>query len=183
MAEQVAFWVIAVILVGSSLTVVLLRDLFRAGLLLILCFFVVAALYVTLLADFLAVVQVLIYAGAIGVLLMFAVMLTRDLQHGNPFNRLNKGALLLSLLLLAMVVGVVIGTDWPTYTDVPDIVEMPLQDPETGEAVKGSTSYIAQALFDPDNGWVLAFEIASVLLLAALVGAIVLVRRRENDRQ
>lgn len=178
---EVAFWIIAVILVGSALAVVLLQNVFRAALLLILCFFAVAALYITLHADFLAAVQVLVYAGAIGILIIFAVMLTRDVHHGNPFNRMSVPALLLALLLLATIVGVVVGTDWPTVSEVPEVVEMPLHDPDTGEAVRGSTSFLARALFDSDGGFVLPFEIASVLLLAALVGAIVLVRLKEND--
>lgn len=170
---EIAFWVIAVVLVSSALAVVLLRDIFRAALLLILSFFAVAALYITLNADFLAAVQVLIYAGAIGVLLIFAIMLTRDLQSGNSFNRFNGPALLLALLVLATMVGVVVATDWATVSDVPEIVKMPLDE--------STTSYIARALFDPDGGFVLPFEIASVLLLAALIGAVVLVRHKEKD--
>jgi NADH:ubiquinone oxidoreductase subunit 6 (subunit J) len=79
----------------------------------------------------------------------------------------------LSLLLLATIIGVVIGTDWTTISEVPQVVEMPLDEP--------TTSYIAIALFDQDNGFVLPFEIASVLLLAALIGAVVLVRREGKD--
>jgi NADH:ubiquinone oxidoreductase subunit 6 (subunit J) len=178
---EVAFWIIAVILVCSAVAVVVLRDLFRSALLLIVSFFAVAAIYITLYADFLAAVQVLIYAGAIGILIIFAVMLTRDLRHGNPFNKISGPALLLALLLLAAIVGVVVTTDWPTVSQVPQVVEMPLHDPNTGQAIRGSTSFLATALFDRDGGFVLPFEIASVLLLAALLGAIVLVRRKEKD--
>ena len=170
---DLAFWIIAIVVVSSALAVVLLRNVFRAALLLIACFFGVAALYITLNADFLAAAQVLIYAGAIGILLLFAIMLTRDLHSGNPFHRLHLPALVLSLLLLATIIGVVIGTDWTTISEVPQVVEMPLDEP--------TTSYIAVALFDQDNGFVLPFEIASVLLLAALIGAVVLVRREGKD--
>jgi NADH:ubiquinone oxidoreductase subunit 6 (subunit J) len=170
---EVAFWVIAIVLVGSALAVVLIRDIFRAALLLVMCFFAVAALYITLNADFLAAVQVLIYAGAIGVLLIFAVMLTRDLRQGSPFNRINLPALLLALLMLATIVGVVVGTDWDTVSTSSYAVNVPVDEP--------TTSGIAEALFDQDNGFVLPFEIASVLLLAALIGAVVLVRHKEKD--
>jgi NADH-quinone oxidoreductase subunit J len=170
---ELAFWIIAIVVVSSALAVVLLRNVFRAALLLITCFFGVAALYITLNADFLAAVQVLVYAGAIGILLIFAIMLTRDLHHGNPFHRLHIPALALSLLLLATIIGIVIGTDWTTISEVPQVVKMPLDEP--------TTSYIATALFDRDNGFVLPFEIASVLLLAALIGAVVLVRREGKD--
>ncbi len=178
---EVAFWIIAVLLVGSAMAVVLLQNVFRAALLLIMCFFAVAALYITLHADFLAAVQVLVYAGAIGVLIIFAIMLTPDVQHGSPFSRFNGPALLLALMLLVTIVGVVVATDWPTVSEVPGVVQMPLHDPDTGEEVRGSTNFLARALFDPDGGFVLPFEIASVLLLAALIGAIVIVRHKEND--
>jgi NADH:ubiquinone oxidoreductase subunit 6 (subunit J) len=170
MAIEIAFWILAPIMVGAALAVVLLRDIFRAALLLILCFFTVAGIYITLNADFLAAVQVLIYAGAIGVLLIFAIMLTRNLKEGNPFNRLKLPALIVALLFLATVIGVVVSTNWATVTGVSQAVEMPVDQPTTG--------YIATALFDQSKGFVLPFEIASVLLLAALIGAIVLVQDR-----
>jgi NADH:ubiquinone oxidoreductase subunit 6 (subunit J) len=170
---DLAFWIIAILVVASAITVVVLRDVFRAALMLVACFFCVAALYITLNADFLAAVQVLVYAGAIGVLILFAVMLTRNLRQGSPFSRTNVPALLLSVLVLAAIIGVVVATDWPTVAGVPDVVEMPLGD--------STTSHIATALFDQDGGFVLPFEIASVLLLAALVGAVVLVSRKDKD--
>lgn len=170
---ELAFWVIAIVMVVSAAAVVLLRDVFRAALLLVLCFFAVAGLYITLNADFLAAVQVLIYVGAIGILLMFAIMLTRDLQRGNPFNRINGLALLLALLILATFISVVVTTDWPSVAAAPQAVEVPVDEP--------TTAHIAEALFDREVGFVLPFEIASVLLLAALVGAVVLVTRREKE--
>ena len=167
---ELAFWILALLMVGAALAVVLLRNIFRAALLLVLCFFTVAGIYITLNADFLAAVQVLIYAGAIGILLIFAIMLTRNLQEGNPFNRLKIPALIISLLVLATIIGVVVSTDWTGVTASPQTVVMPVDEPTTG--------YIATALFDQDKGFVLPFEIASVLLLAALIGAVVLVRDR-----
>lgn len=174
MIEQLAFWIIAIVMVVSALAVVLLRDVFRAALLLILCFFGAAGIFILLNADFLAAVQVLVYVGAIGILLMFAVMLTRNLRQGSPFNRTSGPALLVAVLLLAIIVAVVAATDWPTYVqaEVPQAVTVELDQP--------TTTGIAQALFDRDIGFVLPFEIASVLLLAALIGAIVLVRSRDK---
>jgi len=173
MTIEIAFWILAVVMVIAAVGVVLLRDIFRAALLLVLCFFTVAGIYITLNADFLAAVQVLVYIGAIGILLMFAIMLTRNIREGNPFNRLNMPALVLALLVLATITGVVIATDWATVSGVPDVVTSELDQP--------TTSHIAKALFDKDGGFVLPFEIASVLLLAALIGAVVLVRRKENE--
>mgnify|MGYP006269777979 FL=1 len=170
MLVEVAFWTLAFIMVGAALAVVLLRDVFRAALLLILCFFTVAGIYITLNADFLAAVQVLIYAGAIGILLIFAIMLTRNVKEGNPFGRLKIPALLVSLLVFATIVGVIVSTNWATVTGVSQGVEVPVGSSTTGA--------IATALFDQSKGFVLPFEIASVVLLAALIGAIVLVRDR-----
>jgi NADH:ubiquinone oxidoreductase subunit 6 (subunit J) len=172
MTVELAFWILSPLMVGAALAVVLLRDIFRAALLLVLSFFAVAGIYVTLNADFLAAVQVLIYAGAIGILLIFAIMLTRNVKEGNPFNRLKIPALIVSLLVLATVIGVIVSTDWTTVSKVSQSVVVPINQPTTG--------YIATALFDQSKGFVLPFEIASVLLLAALIGAIVLVRDRNN---
>jgi NADH:ubiquinone oxidoreductase subunit 6 (subunit J) len=170
---ELAFWIIAIVLVVSAVAVVLLQNVFRAALLLIACFFGVAALYITLNADFLAAVQVLVYAGAIGILLLFAIMLTRDVHHGNPFNRISGPALLASLAVLGIIVAVVVTQDWSALSQVPQAVEMPVDEP--------TTTHVARALFDRDLGFVLPFEIASVLLLVALIGAVVLVRRKEKD--
>jgi NADH-quinone oxidoreductase subunit J len=170
MVVEIAFWILALIMVGAALAVVLLRDVFRAALLLVLCFFTVAGIYITLNADFLAAVQVLIYAGAIGILLIFAIMLTRNVKEGNPFGKLKIPAFLVSLLVFSTIVGVVVSTNWATVTGVSQAVEVPVGSP--------TTSAIATALFDQSKGFVLPFEIASIVLLAALIGAIVLVRDR-----
>ncbi len=174
MITEIAFWIMALVAVGAALAVVLLRDIFRAALLLVLCFFTIAGIYITLNADFLAAVQVLIYVGAIGMLLIFAIMLTRNVQQGNPFNRLNGPALLLALLIMVTIISVVAVTDWPSIKDVPQqAVTVPVDD--------STTSHIAQALFNKEGGFVLPFEIASVLLLAALIGAVVLVRSKDKE--
>ena len=157
---QIAFWVLAAVTVGSALAVVLLRDLFRAALLLVLCFFAIAGIYITLHADFLAAVQVLIYIGAIAVLIIFAIMLTRELHRGSPSGRLRFPALAASLLMLMTLVFIVLGTDWlPQAT--------PPQAPTTGA--------LAEVLF---NNFVLTFEVAAALLLAAIIGAIVITREK-----
>ncbi|MBI4298044.1 MAG: NADH-quinone oxidoreductase subunit J [Chloroflexi bacterium] len=157
----VGFWALATLSVGAALGVVLLSNVFRAALALVLCFVGIAGLYVTLNADFLAAVQILIYAGAIAVLLIFAVMLTRDTQRGSLWNRYRVAALLIAGLFLGTVLAIVLGTDWGTARLLSDA-------PTTGG--------IANALFDKDAGFVLPFEVASVLLLAAVLGAIALLR-------
>lgn len=160
MGLDIAFWVLAVVSVSAALAVVLMRDVFRAALFLALCFFSVAGIYVTLSADFLAGAQVLIYVGAIAVLIIFVIMLTRESRQGSPSGRLRLPALLIGLLFLITMVFVVVSTDWHVVAE-----------PPTGSA----TTAIAQALFSED-GFVLAFEISAALLLAAVIGAIALVR-------
>ena len=161
MGLQIAFWILAVVSVGAALAVVLLRNVFRAALSLVLCFFTVAGLYVAMGADFLAGAQVLIYVGAIAVLIIFGIMLTRDSQEGSPSGRLRLPALLIGLLFLVTMIFVVIGTDWGAVAEV---------------SSEPTTTAIAEAIFGGDGGFVLAFEIAAALLLAAVIGAIVLVR-------
>lgn len=163
MGLDIAFWVLAVVSVGAALAVVLMRDIFRAALFLVLCFFTVAGIYITLSADFLAGAQVLIYVGAIGVLIIFAIMLTRESRRGSPSGRLRLPALLIGLLFLVTMVFVVVSTDWHVIAELP---------------TEPTTTAIAQALFSGEDGFVLAFEIAAALLLAAVIGAIVLVREK-----
>ena len=97
MGLEIAFWVLAIVGIGAALAVVLLRDIFRAALCLVLCFLTVAGIYITLSADFLAAVQVLIYVGAISVLIILAIMLTRgtvlrasgvkwDIRKADPYS-------------------------------------------------------------------------------------------------
>ncbi len=80
MGIDIAFWILTVVGVAAALTVVLLRDIFRAALALVLCLLTVAGVYIILSADFLAVVQILIYVGGISILVILAIMLTRDQQ-------------------------------------------------------------------------------------------------------
>src|SRR5579862_4548314 len=85
----VAFWVIAIVLVGSALAVVLLRNIVHAALFLAAVFGAAAGIYVLLNAEFIAIVQVLIYAGAVTILMLFAIMLTQGAMtpQGKPFAR------------------------------------------------------------------------------------------------
>lgn len=162
MALEIAFWVLAIACVISALGVVLLRDIFRAALMLILCFAVVAGIFVTLSADFLAAVQILIYVGAISVLIILAIMLTREVQKGNLFNRFRLQSLLVAGMFLGALSIAITSTDWV-------ISEEPALEP--------TTAAIATSLFS-DGGFVLAVEISAVVLLAAILGAIVLVREK-----
>ncbi len=162
MGLEIAFWILAIVGVVAALAVVLLRDVFRAALSLVLCFLTVAGIYVTLSADFLAAVQVLIYVGAISVLIILAIMLTREVQRGSLANRLRIPAFVVAILFFGAVVFAMVNTPW-------QVVDIPPQEP--------TTSALAIKLFG-EGGFILPVEIASVLLLAAILGAIVLVREK-----
>jgi NADH-quinone oxidoreductase subunit J len=156
---DVVFWVIALLAVGSAIVVVLTRNIFRAALVLILCFFAVAGLFIMLQADFLAGAQVLIYVGAVSILIIMSLMLTQDYWRANQPGRLRLPALVVSILLLGVVALTVVTTSWQISTKAP---------------VAPTTSTIGQQLFG--SGFILPVEISAVLLLAAILGAVVLLR-------
>ena len=187
--QDVIFWMLSVMAIGGALGVVLAPDLFRAALLLIVVFIAVAGFFVLLSAEFLAVVQVLIYVGAIAILIIFAVMLTRDVQRGNLPNRLQIPAVVFAALLLAALVTVAVDTKWeflPADQQARvDLVQTNSVTTLTGEVLteEGVTSPEDQAEVQEAgladlliSDYVLPFEAVSVLLLAALIGALVLVR-------
>ena len=162
MGISIAFWILALVGVMAALAVVLLRDIFRAALSLVLCFLTVAGIYITLSADFLAAVQILIYVGAISVLIILAIMLTREVQHGSPSNRLQIPAFIVAVLFLGGVAFAMLNTPWPVSSVSP---------------LEPTTPALAGLLFG-EGGFILPVEIAPVLLLAAIIGAIALVREK-----
>ena len=187
--QDVTFWILSVMAIGGALGVVMVPDLFRAALLLIVVFIAVAGFFILLSAEFLAVVQVLIYVGAIAILIIFAVMLTRDVQRGNLPNRLQLPAAVFAALLLAALVTVAVDTKWeflPADQQARvELVQTNSVTTLTGEVLteQGVTSDEDQAEVQEAgladlliSDYVLPFEAVSVLLLAALIGALVLVR-------
>ena len=187
--QDVTFWILSVMAIGGALGVVMVPDLFRAALLLIVVFIAVAGFFILLSAEFLAVVQVLIYVGAIAILIIFAVMLTRDVQRGNLPNRLQLPAAVFTALLLAALVTVAVDTKWeflPADQQARvELVQTNSVTTLTGEvlAEQGVTSDEDQTEVQEAgladlliSDYVLPFEAVSVLLLAALIGALVLVR-------
>ena len=187
--QDVTFWILSVMAIGGALGVVMVPDLFRAALLLIVVFIAVAGFFILLSAEFLAVVQVLIYVGAIAILIIFAVMLTRDVQRGNLPNRLQLPAAVFAALLLAALVTVAVDTKWeflPADQQARvELVQTNSVTTLTGEVLteQGVTSDEDQTEVQEAgladlliSDYVLPFEAVSVLLLAALIGALVLVR-------
>ena len=193
--QDIVFWVLSVLAIGASLGVVLVKDLFRAALLLVVVFIAVAGFFVLLNAEFLAVVQVLIYAGAIAILIIFAIMLTRDVQHGNLPNRFQIPAVTLAAVLLAVLVAVAVDTKWDLLAGqaqsraqaVQTSAVRTLESPgdlagleragfaTVDERTAAQEAGLADLLI---GDFVLPFEAVSLLLLAAVIGALALVRPR-----
>jgi NADH-quinone oxidoreductase subunit J len=164
MGLAAAFWIMAVVMVVAAISVVFLRNVFRAALSLIVCFIAVAGIYLTLSADFLAVVQILVYVGAISVLVILAIMMTRDVQRGSPHNKLQIPACIVGLVLLGLLIYSATATPWQISPDSP---------------LSPTTVPLANKLFS-QQGFVLPVEIAATLLLAAILGAIVIAREKDK---
>jgi NADH-quinone oxidoreductase subunit J len=160
-AQQIIFLIVALFTLASAVMVVTTRNLVHAALWLVATLFGVAVVYALLNANFIAVVQVVVYIGAIAILFIFAVMLTRkDMRDTAPqLNRNWWAGALVSLLVFASLFYLLQG--WSgfsqTATALPDKFD--------------SIGLLGEALVSPE-AYVLPFEVASVLLLAALVGAV-----------
>jgi NADH-quinone oxidoreductase subunit J len=162
-AQNVAFYVIAALMVFGAIRVVTCKNLVHAALWLVMVLAGVAAQYILLAAEFIAVTQVLVYLGAIVVLFLFGIMLTRartgtDTDVDNP-TVAKVGAGLIGLLLF----GIMGYGLWDQF-----------RDQEFDEMVVQRTAEVSDSIF---STYLVPFEVISVLLLAALIGAIVLARR------
>ena len=162
--EEVIFYFVAAVTVLGALGVVLTRNVVHSALFLILALLAVAGVFILLSAEFLAIVQILIYGGAVTILILFVMMLTRvrDMPQAldgpqRPFAALAAGA------FLALSVLAAVSTDWPGETE--KITVVPFRE-------------LGDALF---RSWAAPFEVASLVLLVALIGAIILARSEEGE--
>ena len=157
MASLIAYAFLSALLLGGALGVVAFRNVVDAALALLVAMGAVAGLFILLLAEFLALVQILIYGGAVTIVLLFALMLTRleefSRVQDNPQRPL---ALLIALALLGLLAAVFLRSRLPSQ---------PLQ--PTGIGLLGKELFVQ---------WAVPFEVASLLLLLALVGAILIAR-------
>jgi NADH-quinone oxidoreductase subunit J len=119
MGQAAAFWIMAVVMVAAAFSVLFLRNVFRAALALILCFITVAGIYVTLSADFLAAVQILVYVGAISILIILAIMMTKEFQKANQANKLQLPVALVALVILGILIYVVTAAPWKISPEPP----------------------------------------------------------------
>jgi NADH-quinone oxidoreductase subunit J len=164
--QEVAFWIIAVAMAGAAIGVVRSNNVVHAALYLVVVLAGTAAQYILLVAEFVAWVQVLIYIGAIVVLFLFGVMLTRAPmreERGKLDNNQRLAAGVVALFLFGVLVAFLVDAFGGHKIKFDDsLVEL------------GSTRNIGNEIF---RNYVIPFEVVSMLLLAALVGAVVLARR------
>ncbi len=164
MVTEVIWWVFAVAIVVTSLGVVVSRSVIHSAIFLILSLVGVGAMYVLLTVEFIALVQFLIYGGAVTVLILLALMLTRLADATEAPAGGFQIPMVLAAGLAAILVGVALVTEWPG-----DVDDSPANVP---------IDLISEKLFQDFGA---PFVIASVLLLVALVGAVILARQEDSD--
>lgn len=178
--QVIAFIAFTIMTLLPALLLVLSRNLFHSALYLLASLFGVAGLMVLLVAPFLAAIQVLVYMGAIGILIIFGVMLTRGMMKmDHIFNNQQAAAAITAVVLFIALVLTLsplvdemdidplekLNVDFTTIDEPPDVGY---------ETVREIGRVIADR-----NGFVLPFEVASILLTAAMIGAIVVAREDE----
>lgn len=168
MGETVAFFIFAIIAVVAAWGVVTSKNIVHSALFLALSFVGVAALYVMLNADFLAAVQLLVYTGAISVMVVFAVMLTLrgDVNESNPETKnWGWGALGAGLIFVTLTLVIMTNPEWRLFPTA-----------WTGTSSATDLSYLLLTQY------VVAFEAAAVLLTVAMIGAIILAKGVSEDK-
>lgn len=162
----VAFYAFSAVTILAALGVVLKKNIVHSALLLILAFVGVAGIYVLLQADFIAFVQILVYAGAVAILVAFGVMLTKrgDIRESNLFNKQKWPALFVVAGVFAVIYALLGQTDWG---------------PLAAAGPEDSTGIIATLML---TDFVVPFETAAILLTVAMLGAIVIAKEVKNSK-
>ena len=162
--QQVMFIVISAVTLISAALVVTTRSLFRAALWLVLTFFGIAGLFILLHAEFLAIAQVLIYVGAISTLIIFAIMLSRGVMDPNARRFNDQWGLVAGFAAVFFVLLTAILTRMPWQVT-------------TADAPADAIQLLGRELVTP---YAIPFEVASILLVVAMIGAIIVARERES---
>lgn len=154
------FYIIAIVTLGSALKMVISKNIFHSALMMMVAFLGIAGVFILLHADFLAVTQVLVYAGAITIFVVFAIMFTMkgDMKTTNLFSKNIVPGALLALVMIVVNAVMALTTKWPLKLGIP---------PEE------TAREVANLLL---TKYVVAFELTAVLLLVAMLGAIVIVK-------
>ena len=162
--EELIFYFIAALTVAGALGVVLARNVVHSALFLIVALIAVAAVFILMTAEFLAIVQVLVYGGAVTILILFAMMVTRAKELSGPLEGPQRpfAALAAAVFMVTSIIAIV-STEWPNETEEPTVI---------------SINQIGDSLF---STWAVPFEIASLVLTVALIGAIILARSEDGE--
>lgn len=200
---DMAFLVISIAAIASATSVVLVKDVFRAAVFLAATFFAMACLYFMLSAEFVALVQILVYVGAVSVIFAFAVMLVRDVEGSTQSSKLSILAATIAGLTAIAVIFLVSQVEWNQSNQINDkdalaalvgsyttksinsndetvtvlIANDGHVDGQPG-VLADSTMWLGRLLV---REFVLPFETLGLLLVASLIGALVLVRGREGN--
>ena len=173
--------ILAGVITASALMVVTLRNLFHCALFLAVTMLGISGVFLYLGSEFLAAVQVLIYVGAVTVLVIFGIMLTRNVMD-------EKAKAMNTQLLPALAVAIVLGLitflavsnssfQWTDHPTAAMKTASSIPSPAPAEVKANDVYTLGPELISPDNGFAFAFELVSILLLSALVGAIVVARK------
>ena len=196
-----AFFLASALTIASAIIVVTQKDLVRAVLALAMSFVGVAAIYFILNAEFIGVVQILVYVGAISILIAFSVMFIGDLANAGTLSQSRIVSAAAGVLLFAAIIFVAYNTEWTSIEEVTDadavaglISSYEVSDSSGGdntivaasddsENTRGgvlvdSPSHIGPALI---SDFILPFETLGLLLIAALIGALLVIRGRQED--
>ncbi|MEX0762290.1 MAG: NADH-quinone oxidoreductase subunit J [Dehalococcoidia bacterium] len=205
-AADIVFWLVSVLTVGAALLVVTLRDVFKAAVSLAVSFVGVAGLFFLLQAEFIGIVQILVYVGGVSILIAFAVMLIRDMAGGSLPVRKSQGvaAATVATLFFAAIVFTSYSADWNRIDQIDDpaavaglvgayterevmvngetvrVVEP--ADPSDPAAQPGvlidSTGVVGTLLI---REYLLPFQIIGLVLVASLIGGLMLMRTRSEE--
>ncbi len=168
--ESVGFWILSLISVFSAIMMIVTKNPVRSALNLVITFLCVAVFYILMSAQFLAAVQVIVYAGAIMVLFLFVIML---LNLGSPEALIEKGTIQ-KPIAVGLGIFFVVLLIWSQA-----LITLP-QAESRAEVTQfqGTVEAIGLSLFNPKLPWLFPFEITSILLLVAVIGAIVMAKRK-----
>lgn len=163
--EMIAFFLLAAGAIIGAILFVTFKNIVHALLSIVLTFISIAGLYVLLSAEFIAGAQILIYSGAITIILLFAIMLTKNTDEQKITRRKDNWLIIIAIIVLAKIIyrGImnIFGTNTATMLH------------------ENNTEQIGMLLY---SKYIIPFELISVLLLAALIGAIVLARKEEEGQ-
>lgn len=162
--EAIAFFILSVMAIGGAVFMINLTKVIHMALSMAFTFFSIAGLYLLLNAEFIAVIQIMIYTGAVSILMIFGIMLTKHRDEDRP--SIHQWHSVFSFLAVASFFGLMM---WIIYRN-------PIMG-DTANLKEFSVERLGEVVF---KHYVIPFELASVLLLVALVGAVILAKKEEN---